>query len=157
MMLRNSNGKFICEPIVDRFWMKVDRKQDHQCWLWTGNRNVYGYGVLRDGATKLHLAHRFSYALHNGSISPKMVIRHKCDTPACVNPNHLEEGTQAQNIQDVIDRSRPFGRKSRFSKEQIHSIKVDARPYRTIALDFHTNSATISRIKNGQGKAYVCS
>ena len=35
-----------------------------------------------------------------------MVIRHKCDNPLCINPKHIELGTQADNIKDLIDRNR---------------------------------------------------
>jgi hypothetical protein len=64
------------------------------------------YGLISRGASRKVSAHRMSYAAHKGPIPPGMVVRHKCDTPACVNPDHLEPGTQADNIADMFKRGR---------------------------------------------------
>lgn len=44
--------------------------------------------------------------LFNGEIPDKNVIRHKCDNPACINPSHLEIGTQKDNMKDAEKRNR---------------------------------------------------
>jgi Mor family transcriptional regulator len=46
------------------------------------------------------------YLTNVGKISTGLVVRHKCDNPNCINPEHLEIGTQADNIQDMVDRGR---------------------------------------------------
>ena len=79
---------------------------DTECWEWTSYRNrVQGYGRLHHNG-KDHKAHRVSYALANGPIPDGLVVRHKCDNPPCVNPAHLELGTQADNVADRVARSR---------------------------------------------------
>jgi hypothetical protein len=50
--------------------------------------------------------HRISYVIHHGPIPAGMVVRHKCDNPECSNPDHLELGTDAENVGDRIARGR---------------------------------------------------
>jgi hypothetical protein len=77
---------------------------ENGCWLWLGDkRNGYG-SVWVDG--RRQYAHRAIYAELVGPIAPGLVVRHNCDTPACVNPEHLEPGTQADNLRDMSDRGR---------------------------------------------------
>ena len=42
-------------------------------------------------------------------LAPGEVTRHKCDVAKCVNPNHLEPGTQADNNRDTARRYRSNG------------------------------------------------
>lgn len=77
-----------------------------QCWLWTAGKFDTGYGsVSIDGVN--YRAHRLAYeAAHGEGSADGFVVRHGCDTPACVNPAHLELGTQADNLRDMIERGR---------------------------------------------------
>jgi len=52
-------------------------------------------------------AHRAAYeTIYGEGSADGLVVRHKCDTPACVNPDHLEIGTQADNLRDMTERGR---------------------------------------------------
>jgi hypothetical protein len=95
--------------IAERFWPKVDRSGD--CWLWTAGKAGKGYGVLmvgsrRDGNKRMAYAHRVSYEMARGPIPPGMLVRHSCDTPACVNPAHLSLGKHLDNSRDAVERGR---------------------------------------------------
>jgi hypothetical protein len=74
------------------------------CWLWTG-RLEQGYGrVYVDG--KYKTVHKLSYIFFKGEIPKGMVVRHTCDVPNCVNPDHLLLGTDADNMKDRDSRYR---------------------------------------------------
>lgn len=78
------------------------------CWEWQGNLAPNGYGLLtltRQGIRNKG-AHRIMYERHVGPIPEDQVIRHKCDNPPCVNPDHLETGTREDNMRDMVSRGR---------------------------------------------------
>lgn len=75
------------------------------CWFWKGASNKDGYGVAQiDG--KRSYAHRRSFIIFNGPISPGKYICHSCDVPRCVNPDHLWEGTALENNRDTASKKR---------------------------------------------------
>lgn len=91
------------EAVVARFWTRVAKGEG--CWLWTGARSGQ-YGQLQHLRSSL-LAHRFSWSLSRQQPCPTgLVVRHTCDTPLCVRPDHLVTGTPAQNVRDTYERNR---------------------------------------------------
>lgn len=90
------------EIIKTRFFAKVVKTPG--CWLWSGAKLESGYGVFKgDG---MRLAHRISWAMHNGAIPNGLFVLHKCDNPSCVNPDHLFMGTHTDNMQDMLKKGR---------------------------------------------------
>lgn len=75
------------------------------CWLWMGHCSGR-YGRMRVGGNKAEGAHRLSWRLHRGEIPAGMLVCHKCDTPLCVNPDHLFIGTDADNARDRDSKGR---------------------------------------------------
>lgn len=69
------------------------------CWLWQGSLDSYGYGKFKLG-TKTLKAHRYSYELYKNAFDSKFHVLHKCDVPACVNPDHLFLGTNRDHVAD---------------------------------------------------------
>jgi len=90
------------------------------CILHKGQVSQNGYGRLSNGKD---YAHRNAWEIFNKSTIPKgMVIKHKCDNKLCINPFHLELGTQAENVKEAYDRGlRKPTRK--LTDEQIKEIK----------------------------------
>jgi hypothetical protein len=90
----------------ERFWSNVDKESDGKCWLWTGKTNDAGYGIFTVG-NRQSRAHRIAWQLHHARQVPEgMLIRHRCDVRACVNPEHLVAGSHSDNNADAVRRQR---------------------------------------------------
>jgi hypothetical protein len=75
---------------------------ENHCWEWTGVRIKDGYGMLSVKG-KRFLAHRYSLMLHlNKSIDRNIEVRHRCHNPSCFNPEHLQEGSHQDNMNDMV-------------------------------------------------------
>lgn len=74
---------------------------DTGCWEWQYAINQWGYGTIQGW-----LAHRKMYSESCGDIPEGMMVLHHCDTPACINPEHLFLGTNADNMQDMKEKGR---------------------------------------------------
>jgi hypothetical protein len=85
---------------IERFMAKVEPEPNTGCHLWTAYLNRGGYGQLKVGK-RMVKAHRFAYEAFVGPIPDGLCVLHHCDTPACVNPEHLFLGTQQDNIRDM--------------------------------------------------------
>jgi hypothetical protein len=91
---------------MDRFWSKVDMNP-HHCWEWLASthKGKWPYGQFwYEG--KMRKAHRVAYLLTHQDCPDDLVVRHTCDNPICVNPDHLILGTVADNNKDTMDRGR---------------------------------------------------
>jgi hypothetical protein len=98
----------LSEAVKTRFWDKVAiTNNQEECWLWQATKTGNGYGNFKASIWGHMPAHRVSYWLSTGNYPEhKQIVRHRCDTPLCVNPNHLEIGTQADNMRDAWARGR---------------------------------------------------
>jgi hypothetical protein len=93
-----------CTPAM-RFWGKVKRAENG-CWLWQGAVNTTGYGMANWTRSKNLVAHRLAWELLRGQPPAGLRALHKCDTPRCVNPDHIFWGTQKDNSADAMAKGR---------------------------------------------------
>lgn len=138
-------------------------KRSGECLLWTGFRDQTGYGRTDQSfAPDIHFAHRLSWFLSHGAFDLKLRVLHKCDTPSCVNPDHLWLGTQVDNIKDMCAKGRQrgisrFGEESPVAKldnESVRKMRVirakQHTPFHKLAAQFGVSTMTAYRAVTGQ-------
>lgn len=149
--------------LAPRFWAKVRLGGASECWNWTasltGSSSIrYGQFALpraADGRQVHCYAHRMAWILTHGAIPDGLKVCHRCDNPLCCNPTHLFLGTQAENLQDAIDKGRLVcGRGARKLSDAAYREILEA-PYGygvgvTLADKFGVSENTISRIRRGR-------
>lgn len=148
-----------------RFWPKVARLGDEDCWHWTAKaRHPFGYGRMSFGRGVNLKAHQIAWALKNGPIPDGKMICHSCDNPSCCNPSHLFLGTQAENMADAKCKGRMcppprhFGEKHPNAKlldSQVSAIANDMRPAAIVAMEYGVSAKTIYCMRRGVGRRSV--
>lgn len=133
---------------IDRFNSKV--KPKGSCLEWQASRFSSGYGqFFADG--KNHRAHRWLYEHVNGKLSDGLVVRHTCDNPACVNIEHLEVGTQRDNINDKVRRGRQLRGENHgralLTREDVDRIRESNETHRALVKRFSVSEGCINNIK----------
>lgn len=98
--------------------------------------------------------HRHIYQLlHRRELPTNIVVRHTCDVRDCINPHHLVEGTQAENVQDTVSRRRQYGGERhwthKLTDKDVEYIRGSSETQRSLADKFGVGQGHISHIKNG--------
>lgn len=109
--------------LAARFWAKVDRCDDGH-WVWRGPIDASGRGVFRtrSGDDRYYWpAHRFAWEQEHGSIPEGQLLLNRCGVRRCVNPAHLELGTQTN-----LDRWSPPARSAWFWSRVDRTGGIDA-------------------------------
>ncbi len=156
--------------LTPHFVRRISQAQnDIDCWLWKPSGKKKPYGQIRVNGKSL-LAHRASWQAHFGDIPQGLLVCHRCDTPRCVNPNHLFLGTHKDNMRDCAAKGRGafqqkgfdfgFTRLRRFRKltdSQVREIRatLGKESLAVVAERYGVSTGHISYIRNGKRKQLV--
>jgi len=141
----------------ERFFNKVNKTDT--CWLWVGGKSA-GYGNFSLNKKEIGV-HKISYMHHNKTEIPKgLLVCHSCDTPACVNPEHLFLGTHQENMDDMVKKGRSTKGKrdgdknphSKLTTEQVLEIAslLDTHTNVELAKEYGVSEKAISDIRIGR-------
>ena len=133
------------------------------CWEWNGSRRAGGYGQMaagrycREDPRSIPIqTHRAAYLAWVGPIADGLVVRHKCDNPPCLNPDHLELGTLADNNRDTAERWRTANgerKKHKLTDAQVSEIRARYRcggiSQRALAAEYGVCQQLVSGIMRG--------
>lgn len=115
-----------------------------------------GYAEMRFNNKRGKIGiHRYIFELYNDLIHKGNVVRHMCHNPSCCNPNHLKQGTNKENSNDMVLAGRSLeqhGSKNNcaiLSEDEVYEIKKlykeGIRPVDLVNI-FGRNRSTINNI-----------
>lgn len=136
--------------ILDEMGNKPNRSKNieyvinNECWECISHFNSKGYPKVVRNKVQYRM-NRYVYGLYKGDIPEGMVVMHTCDNPSCINPDHLEIGTQQDNIRDRHNKGRSNGKnnkpindkyartgKKQLTKSQLTEIKNMLRKNKSV-------------------------
>jgi len=143
----------------DRFLSMTEPEPNTGCLLWIGGGIPSGYGVVYESGRHVR-AHRMSYELFVGTIPESLCVLHACDTPSCVNPDHLWLGTKRENNADRDRKGRHIA--PRIMGQQSHKSKLltqeaigilhflmSGERQKDVAAHYGVDASTVSYIATG--------
>lgn len=136
------------------------------CRLWFGASVPQGYGVTHFNHRQQY-AHRVAWQVERGPIPEGLLVLHKCDTPACINVDHLFLGTDADNRADMMNkgRSNPArgdnAGKSKLTAEIVKEIRAIYKPYDrefgggALAKKYGVSPSTVTEVVNNRYWSHI--
>lgn len=151
------------KTLHERFWEKVNIGGPDECWIWFGNKQPKGYGLITVKGRSLK-AHRLSWEMANGSQVPHgEFVCHRCNTPSCVNPKHLYVASNNENQADSWKRGTRvgahigcYGERSPSHKlteekaKEILALKKCGWKQKAIARHYGIHQSTVSDVVTGR-------
>lgn len=124
------------------------------CRIWQGAKNPKGYGHIK-WQGRVWQAHRLAWTDANGPIPDGLHVCHRCDTPSCVNVEHLFLGTNDDNMADRSAKGRQaFNRgvhngRAKLTEDDVRAIRADPRVHAAVARDYGVSTTKVSQIRRG--------
>lgn len=153
---------------IDRFWSKVKKSGDDECWPWQGYAEQTNaarggpYGRVGFGY-RLFMAHRVAWFLHyRREIGEDKVLCHRCDYGLCCNPLHLYPGSSSHNSVDAFEKDRrgkgekhPSAKLDDECVRRIRVMRAEGKTLAEIARIFNVGTTIIHRVVTGQAWQHV--
>lgn len=144
------------------FHSRVAPANERGCTLWTGSVDKDGYGLFWFNK-RLVRAHRHAYQSAAGQEPGPLFVLHRCDTPGCVNPDHLFLGTAADNAKDRNDKKRqasgeafPVGAGRRVVTEaMVREIRASTERECDLVRRLGLDQATVNHIRHRRSWGHV--
>jgi hypothetical protein len=122
-------------------YLVEDRGFKTPCWVWQLGVVPNGYGMRRGRDGKMVYAHRHSYEQKFGSIPADRQVDHLCRVRTCVNADHLELVTPAENIRR--------GAGTKLDEAAVRAIRASSDSQAGLARHYRISQGHVSRIKKG--------
>jgi hypothetical protein len=121
-----------------RRWSVEDHGHETPCWIWGHVIRKDGYGQdVRDG--RVTTAHVSMYEELVGPIPDGLQIDHLCRVRACINPDHLEPVTPAENTRR--------GNTAKLTMADAEAIRASSAPHTVLANEYGVHPTTIYRVR----------
>ena len=139
---------------TERF-QRLTAEGENGCIEWQGFKSRgYGQFVRKiDGRWKTCKAHRYAWEAVFGDPG-EMHVLHKCDNPACVNPEHLFLGTHQDNMRDREAKGRfPTGlnhTNAKLTDQEVREIRQSPMTGSQLARAYGVTRTLIYSIKSGK-------
>jgi hypothetical protein len=137
-------------------WRIIDQIEKHcvederGCLIWTRSKRGNGYAQLTLAGRRQVYGHRAAYMAYVGEIPAGKLVLHKCDVPACCNPDHLFVGTPKDNTRDCVSKGRLRPRNGGLAGR-----KIPANEFKAI-LDAYASGETQKDIAAKYGVTQPC-
>lgn len=157
-----ANDLDITPGLVERFWSSCEPIPYAGCWIWKGSTSSDGYGQFHVGKNKYVRAHRLAFRIDRCHLDEELLVCHSCDTPRCVNPAHLWQGTMQDNHDDREAKGHTArgetGGMTKLTQVQVLQIRqllAAGHTQENIAASFDVTDGSISNIKTGRTWSHI--
>ena len=130
------------------------------CHICTSHFGAQGYPTINRYGKTWRIS-RYLFHLNNEQIAPGHIIMHKCDTPACINKEHLMIGTIADNNRDRANKGRNGDQRgmkcynARLTDNDVTNIFTSKVSAKSIAKEYKIHVDHVYAIRNGRRWGHI--
>ena len=161
---RDGTFTFLFDEVTSKYSSRqkpLTFPKNGECWECVSHHTNNSGHCQFERNGKSILVHRYVYEHTKGKIPDGLLVRHTCDNPKCINPDHLLLGTYKDNCRDMFERgrdNRPKGTRNFncvLTEEKVLEAYNSDLPARYFAEKFGCHSSTINYIRNGKNWGWL--